>query len=71
MLLPQPLLPDSLPHPPSPSPLRGGPYSLSHPNLAHQVSCQMRHISPPEARQGSPVGEWISQSGYSFRESLF
>lgn len=40
------------------------------PTLVLQVSARLGASSPTEARLDSPVGEWIPQSGYSFRECL-
>ena len=53
---------------PSPSPLRGCDSSRYPLTLVHQVSARLDMSSPIEARQGSPFGEWISQSGYTFGE---
>ena len=55
---------------PSPSPLREWPLSGIPPTLAHQVSARLGASSPIEARQGSPLGEQILQSGCRFRECL-
>ena len=56
-LLPTPLqssFTQSLPHHPSPSPLRG--WSLPIPISSHTSSlCRLGASSPTEARQGSPV----------------
>ena len=67
-MLPLPSAPtpstDTLPHPSSPSLREWGP--LRYPlTLAHQVSARIGASSLIEARQGSPVGEWIPQSGCS------
>lgn len=47
-----------------------GPPLGFFPTLAHQVSVLMATSFSTEARQGSPVGEQIPQSIYSFRERL-
>jgi hypothetical protein len=39
--------------------------------LAHHVSARVGASSLTKARQGSPVGEQITLSGYSFRENLY
>jgi hypothetical protein len=55
---------------PSHSSLRGwGPWYL--PTLVQQVSARVGASSLTEVRKVSPVWKWISQSCYSFRESLY
>lgn len=39
--------------------------------LAHQVSEGLGASFPTKASQGSLVGKWILQSGYSFRDSPY
>jgi hypothetical protein len=63
--------PSKIPSPILPHPFSSGRVETSGypPPLTYQVSAGLDISSPTEARQGSPVGECISQSGYTFRDS--
>lgn len=39
--------------------------------LVHQISAGLGAFSPTEAREGIPIGELISQSGYSFSDTPY
>ena len=69
-LFPGPISQSSLPHLPSPSPLREWPPLGIPPNsqLIMSLSDQVHPLSTA-ARQGSLVGEQIAKSGYSFRDN--